>query len=63
MINQHLGKQIKPAYHDPRPGDVKHSLASVEAARVAIGYVPQVMFAEGLARAIDYYRSIASIPC
>jgi UDP-glucose 4-epimerase len=60
MINRHLGKQIAPEYHDQRPGDVRHSLASVEAARAAIGYVPQVMFAEGLARAIHYYRSLAS---
>ena len=56
LINQHLGTDIKPEYQDPRPGDVRHSLADVTAAGRVIGYEPRVMFDEGLELSIDWYR-------
>jgi UDP-glucose 4-epimerase len=56
LINQHLGTSIQPEYRDPRPGDVRHSLADLSAARRVIGYEPKVMFAEGLKRSIAWYR-------
>ena len=56
LINQHLGTDIKPEYQDPRPGDVRHSLADVTAAGRVIGYEPLVMFDEGLELSIDWYR-------
>jgi len=57
MINKLLGKNVKPTYTDPRPGDVKHSLADITAARKLIGFEPAVPFAEGLELAIDWYRN------
>jgi len=59
LINRHLGTNIKPEYQDPRPGDVRHSLAAIDAARRVIGYEPVVMFAEGLQRSIEWYRQSA----
>lgn len=57
-IQQLLGKQnIKPNYVDPRPGDIKYSLADVSRAKEVIGYEPQVTFEEGIARAIDWYKN------
>jgi nucleoside-diphosphate-sugar epimerase len=56
MINDSLGKQVRASYADPRPGDVKHSLADITAARNLIGYEPLVRFREGIERAIDWYR-------
>ncbi len=56
LINTHLGTQIEPEYQDPRPGDVRHSLADINAAKRVIGYTPKVMFAEGLERSIGWYR-------
>jgi nucleoside-diphosphate-sugar epimerase len=56
LINQHLGTDLEPEYQDPRPGDVRHSLADIGAAERAIGYKPLVMFEEGLERSIDWYR-------
>ncbi len=56
MINDSLGKNIKPVYADPRPGDVKHSLADITAAQNIIGYKPAVSFRDGLQKAIDWYR-------
>lgn len=58
-INAALGTDVKADYQPPRAGDVKHSLADISLAEQVIGYKPSVMFADGLTRAIDYYRSIA----
>ena len=56
QINRLLGKNIKPRYVDPRPGDVKHSLAAIDRAKDVLGYEPILMFEDGLRRAIEWYR-------
>ncbi|MHC4541126.1 MAG: SDR family oxidoreductase [Planctomycetota bacterium] len=56
MINNLLGKNVKPKYTAPRPGDVKHSLADITAAQNLINYKPEVSFNNGLQLAIDWYR-------
>lgn len=56
LINQICGTNVRPQYTDPRPGDVKHSLAAIDKARQLIGFQPVVLFREGLAKAIDWYR-------
>ena len=43
-----------------RSGDVKHSLADITRAREKLGYEPRISFEEGLARAVDWYRSLAA---
>ena len=56
QINELLGRNVKPKYVPERPGDVKHSLADITAARELIGYQPLVSFEDGLRRAIEWYR-------
>jgi len=56
MINAAVGKSVEAVYTDPRPGDVKHSLADISLARELIGYEPVVSFEEGLEKAIAWYR-------
>jgi nucleoside-diphosphate-sugar epimerase len=56
IINASVGKNVKPAYTDSRPGDVKHSLADITLAEKTIGFKPKLTFQEGLAKAIDWYR-------
>lgn len=55
-LNELLGISIEPQFAPPRPGDVKHSLADIGAAKQALGYEPHVDFEEGLNRSIAYYR-------
>jgi nucleoside-diphosphate-sugar epimerase len=57
VINDLLGKNIKPIYDAPRPGDVRHSLADITLAKNLIGYKPNVGFKQGLQLAIDWYRN------
>ena len=56
LINQVVGKEVKPNYADPRPGDVKHSLADITRAQDLIHFDPIVPFDEGLRKAIEWYR-------
>jgi nucleoside-diphosphate-sugar epimerase len=56
VINQSLGKNVKPNYVPTRPGDIKHSWADINLAKKVIGYTPVVNFADGLQKAIGWYR-------
>ena len=56
MINELVGKSVKPIYEPARKGDVKHSLADISLARKLIGFKPVVLFKEGLEKAIEWYR-------
>ena len=57
-IKNLLGKEhIEPVYTDPRPGDIKHSLADVSRAAQTIGYKTDVSFKQGIQKAIDWYKA------
>jgi UDP-glucose 4-epimerase len=56
-LNRIMGKNIRPVFVDPRPGDVKHSRASIEKAGRMLGYEPVVSFEEGLAHTLAWYRT------
>jgi UDP-glucose 4-epimerase len=43
-------------YGPPRPGDVRHSLADISAARQTLGYKPSVELAEGLVEYMEWAR-------
>ncbi len=51
-----LGSSLRPEYLAPRPGDVRHSLASIERAREALGYEPVVGFDEGLRQTVAWFQ-------
>jgi UDP-glucose 4-epimerase len=53
------GYSGKPAYGEPRSGDIRHSLADIGLARQLLGYAPQVDFNEGLRRTFEWYRKDA----
>ncbi|MGO8760181.1 MAG: SDR family oxidoreductase [Terracidiphilus sp.] len=47
----------KPAYAEPRSGDIRHSLADIGMARELLGFTPSVDFREGIRRTVEWYRS------
>lgn len=57
MLAEIFGKRIEPVFHPDRAGDVKHSLADITKAREILGYDPQVFFADGLRRTVEWYRT------
>ncbi|RLC53628.1 MAG: LPS biosynthesis protein WbpP [Chloroflexota bacterium] len=56
VLTEILGTHITPVHTAPRPGDVRHSLADITAAREALGYRVEVNFHEGLRRTVAWYR-------
>ena len=56
MINEIVGKDVKPDYVPARKGDVKHSQADITLAEKVIGYKPVTGFREGLEKAIVWYK-------
>lgn len=56
-INSVLGTNVKPVHGPPRPGDVRHSLASVALAGKTIGYKPTHTLEQGLRKTIAFYRT------
>ena len=45
----------QPKFGPSRAGDVQHSLASIERARIELGYQPQSDFSLGLQQTVDWY--------
>lgn len=60
VLNRLLGTNVKPHHTEPRPGDVRESLADITLARRMLVYEPLIDFEEGLRRSIDYYRRLAA---
>jgi UDP-glucose 4-epimerase len=53
IIINATGKNMKPIYQEPRPGDIRHSLADISQAR-EIGYNPKYSIEAGLAENIGW---------
>lgn len=56
-LNALLGTQIQAVHDNSRTGDIKHSRASIEKARLLLNYEPIISFDEGLKRTLEWYRS------
>lgn len=56
-IGEEVGHPIVAKYLPARSGDVRDSLASIEAAHALIGYQPKVFLREGLKRTIEAFRT------
>ena len=54
-LNNILGKNIKPVYAKPRPGEIKHSFANIDLIKDKLNYTPEVVFADGMKKAVSYY--------
>lgn len=46
---------VEPEFGPERPGDIPHSMASIGKAVRLLGYKPEVMFADGLRKAVKWY--------
>lgn len=57
QLNTLLGTEIEPIHAEPRPGDIRKSVADISKAESLLDYAPVVDFETGLARTLEYYRS------
>ena len=55
LLEEIMGVKAEVNYADPKPGDVRHSLADITAARRLLGYAPKVWLKEGLMRTVKAF--------
>lgn len=61
VMQQLLEVDTKPVYDQPRPGDVKHSMADITRARDLLGYGVVVPLEEGLRRTVEWFVQDAGV--
>jgi UDP-glucose 4-epimerase len=59
LLSEISGKETIPIYQSERPGDVKHSMASIDRAQRILAFSPLVNFQEGLKRTVEWYLQSA----
>jgi len=58
MLRKIMGKaKQRPVHKEPRPGDIRHSYASIEKARRSLGYKPVFPLEKGLKKLIEWYKA------
>jgi UDP-N-acetylglucosamine 4-epimerase len=57
-LNKLNNKLLEPIYKESRPGDVKHSKASIEKITKTLNYAPKYNFQEGLEIVYSWYENI-----
>lgn len=57
LLSQMFNRRVEPRFEPSRAGDVKHSLADIAQAEGILGYKPEVYFAEGLRRTVEWYKN------
>jgi len=58
ILNEIIGKEIKPKFMPPRIGDVKHTLADVAKMKKLLKLDPKVDFVSGLRKTVEYFKSV-----
>ena len=56
-VEQICGRTVEPDFKPRRPGDVEHSVAAIDEARLGLGYEPNLTLAEGLRRTVEAVRA------
>jgi nucleoside-diphosphate-sugar epimerase len=57
FIGEEAGQKLEPIYVERRAGDVRDSLASIDAARDLLAYEPKIRVREGLRRTFAAFKS------
>ena len=60
MLAEISGKKVAAQYVDPRPGDILHSLADIEAAKQDLGYTVEHDFKTGLKETFKWFSKVFS---
>jgi UDP-glucose 4-epimerase len=62
ILERILDVKVQPVHGDPRPGDVRHTRADIEAARRDLMHQPRVLFEDGLRRTAEWFRATSLSP-
>lgn len=58
ILNEKMGKNIKPNYAAGRSGDIKHSFADTTLMEEELGFKIKIDFEKGLEKTIEYYNGL-----
>jgi len=58
VVRKFLKSGHQPTYREPRPGDIKNSLADISLAKNLLNYQPTKKFEDGLIETIEYFKKI-----
>ncbi len=61
MLQVETGVRISATFGEPRPGDVRDSLASIDKARERLGYRPSIDVKEGIARTVAWFTQTTGL--
>ena len=61
LVNDLLGERVEPVFTPARPGDVRDSQASIEAAERLLGYRPLVGVREGVATTVRWFADTTDL--
>lgn len=56
VLNETLDRDIEPVHQDPRPGDIRHSVADISKANESIGFDPDTSFTEAIEQTVEWFR-------
>ena len=56
-LTKALGVDVEPNFGPDRPGDIKHSNADINKAKIMLGYEPEWSFEKGIQAAIEWYKN------
>jgi nucleoside-diphosphate-sugar epimerase len=60
ILNKIIGKNLKPMFLPPRPGDVFRTYADISKIKKMLKFEPKINFEEGLKRTIEYFKKMYS---
>ena len=60
LIERAAGRTVERSFAEPRAGDIKDSVATIERARADLGYSPAIDVEEGLRRLVAHVRSVSA---
>ncbi|MFA5336228.1 MAG: SDR family oxidoreductase [Candidatus Omnitrophota bacterium] len=58
VLNEIIGKDIKPRFEPARAGDVKHTLSDISKMKKLLKLDPKVDFVLGLRKTVEYFSSV-----
>ena len=57
LLNANFKKNIAPIHREDRFGDVRNSLADITLAKKQLDYTPEINFAQGIAKTVEWFLS------
>jgi UDP-glucose 4-epimerase len=60
LIERAAGRTVERSFTEPRAGDIKDSVATIERTRADLGYAPAIDVQEGLRLLVEYVRSVSA---